>query len=267
MYRAVIFDLDGTLVQTEKLKALSYAKAAHELSRGSVQEADVIDAFKRVVGRSRKEVSTYLLETFGLEDAASGHLLEFGVTRAWQAYARVRLRIYDEMLKDPDLLRNNQWPHNRDLLERARNRGCAMALATMSHREQTARVLDVLGLRRSFEFVATRDDVEHPKPHPEIYHLVAAELGEPERECLVIEDSPAGVRAARAAGTGVIAVTTPFTRQRFEDEDVLDQRWIVDDPTELPKILSECIVAHQRTHHSGSDDESEAPDVDDETVK
>ena len=63
----IIFDLDGTLVQTEKLKALSYAKAAVELCPYSISEDDVIDAFKDVVGLPRREVATYLVERFELK--------------------------------------------------------------------------------------------------------------------------------------------------------------------------------------------------------
>jgi beta-phosphoglucomutase len=77
MYKAVIFYLDGTLVQTEKLKALSYARAAAELKGGDLVEEDVIEGFKEVVGQSRKEVSTYLLAKFGLGDAARSRMEEF----------------------------------------------------------------------------------------------------------------------------------------------------------------------------------------------
>lgn len=78
MYRAVVFDLDGTLVQTELLKASSYAQAAHEL-RSEIDPADVERAFKDVVGKSRHEVASTLLSRFDLEDAASRRMTEFGV--------------------------------------------------------------------------------------------------------------------------------------------------------------------------------------------
>jgi HAD superfamily hydrolase (TIGR01509 family) len=251
MYRVVIFDLDGTLVQTEKLKAESYGKAVVKLSDGRVAEDDVIEAFREVVGRSRQEVSTHLLEKFDLEEPAWARMTEFDVDRAWQVLARVRLRIYNEMLRDPDVLRKNQWPHNVELLKRVRQKNCTAALATMSHCEQVTRILAILEFRDHFDFVASRDDVENPKPHPEIYLLVASELQVPPEECLVIEDSPAGVQAAQAAGMDVIAVTTPFTRQAFHEKDLLNRRWVVDDPAELPNTVWQRLLAHQRETHGG----------------
>jgi phosphoglycolate phosphatase-like HAD superfamily hydrolase len=70
MIRAMIFDLDGTLVKTEVLKSISYARAIVQLSEGRVEEAVAQDAFKEVVGRSRKEVALYLAEKFGLNGAS-----------------------------------------------------------------------------------------------------------------------------------------------------------------------------------------------------
>ncbi len=103
MISAVIFDLDGTLVETEELKALSYARAAVEL-RPDLDEEEIVEAFKDFVGLSRGEVAVGLMERFGLEEAARARMKEFGVDRPWQAYVQIRLRIYDEMLCDPKLV-------------------------------------------------------------------------------------------------------------------------------------------------------------------
>ena len=70
MIEAIIFDLDGTLVQTESLKAISYARAARQLCSNSLTEEVVIEAFKDVVGLPREEVAKRLMERFGLEKAA-----------------------------------------------------------------------------------------------------------------------------------------------------------------------------------------------------
>ena len=246
MIRAMIFDLDGTLVQTERLKALSYARAAVELCPHTLSEAEVVEAFKDVVGLPRREVAQALVERFDLEEKSRARMAEFGVSAPWQAFVQVRLQIYEAMLADPEVLRSNQWPHNVALLNEARRTGCWTALATMSRCEQARRVLEVLDLAEAFDFVATRDDVEHGKPDPEIYQLVARELGVPPAECLVIEDSPSGVKAALVAGMWCIAVTTPFTRRRIHAEQLLDERWIVDDPAMLTSVVQQMVTERKQ---------------------
>ena len=239
MIQAMIFDLDGTLVQTEKLKALSYARAAVQLCPHQLEENDVIEAFKDVVGLSRREVATALVDRFGLEEKARLEMVNFGVGTPWQAYVQLRLRLYDEILADTDVIRQNQWTHNVALLQTARHNCRYVGLATMSYCPQVRRVLQILQLTDAFDFVASRDDVERGKPDPEIYLLVANELGVSPSSCLVIEDSPAGVQAALAAGMHCIAVTTPFTRQRLYESGILDERWIVDDPASLLDVVQQ----------------------------
>jgi beta-phosphoglucomutase len=242
MIRAMIFDLDGTLVQTERLKAISYAKAVIDLCNHTVSEDEAIDAFRDVVGLSRSEVANYLVERFELEARARERMQEFGVDTPWQAFVQIRLRHYEEMLSDPDLLVKNQWAHNRAVLEAAREEGCKTGLATMSRCEQAQRVIQILQMQEEFDFIATRDDVKRGKPDPEIYHLVASELSIPEAECLVLEDSPSGVKAALAAGMWCIAVTTPFTKDQIHDLGVLENRWIVDDPDRVTAVVQEMVA-------------------------
>lgn len=241
MIRAMIFDLDGTLVQTEKLKALSYAKAAIDLCPHDLMETEVIEAFKEFVGLSRREVAQGLVKRFDLESKAKARMDEFGVTTPWQAYVQVRLNHYEHMLADKKVILDNRWPHNLAVLEVARQARCKTGLATMSRCHQAARVLEILDLTQRFDFIATRDDVEHGKPDPEIYHLVSNELGVPTKECLVLEDSPSGVKAAIAAGMWCVAVTTPFTRQGVHDLGLLEERWIVDDSDRVVEVVQEMI--------------------------
>lgn len=132
MIQAMIFDLDGTLVKTEWLKALSYAKAAGLLNP-DVQEAEVVEVFKAVVGLSCSEVAQYLVERFQLTAAAQARMADYGVETPWQAYIQIRLAIYEEMLTDPRVLLDNQWPHNVALLREAQRMGCKVGLATMSY--------------------------------------------------------------------------------------------------------------------------------------
>lgn len=241
----MIFDLDGTLVQTERLKAISYARAAIELRPDGLKEEEVIEYFKEVVGRSRQEVALALIERFGLEEPSSARAIQFGVDAPWQAFVQIRLRHYEAMLADPDIIRTSRWDHNIALLKEAKRTACKVGLATMSYCSQVRRVLEILNLSDVFDFVASRDDVEYGKPDPEIYLLVARELRIPVKECLVIEDSPAGVSAALAAGMWCIAVTTPFTHEAIHRKRLIDERWIVDDPASLPSTVHR-MVAERR---------------------
>lgn len=233
----MVFDLDGTLVQTEKLKARSYALAAIELCTDSLNEQEVIDAYVDVVGLPRRQVATHLVDRFNLTDKALTVAPALGVTTAWQALVQVRLRYYEEMIGDGEMIRANVWPHNVELLRLARRTHCRTALATMSHCAQANRVLEALDLRGQFDFVATRDDVSNGKPNPEIYELVASELRSDPTDCLVIEDSPAGVEAALAADMRCVAVSTPFTRKPLHKSGLLDDRWIVDEPAGLLRTV------------------------------
>jgi HAD superfamily hydrolase (TIGR01509 family) len=142
----------------------------------------------------------------------------------------MRTRTYNEIVADPQVLRDNQWPHTVGLLRVAKDTHCRTALATMSYRKEALHVLRALDLERSLDVILTREDVQQAKPDPEIYLLAAEKLGVQPQDCLVLEDSPNGVRAAVAAGTNVIAVATPFTIAGLHSSQVLDHAWVVHDP-------------------------------------
>jgi HAD superfamily hydrolase (TIGR01509 family) len=241
MIRAMIFDLDGTLVKTEYLKSISYARAIVQLSEGRVDEATARDAFKEVVGRSRKEVALYLAEKFDLNGACNLLCEEYSVDEAWEVMLALRLKIYEEMLMDPNILKENLWPHTVDLLQLASETFCKVGLATMSQRAQTERVLEVLQLRKYFHCIATAEDVEKTKPAPDIYLIMSRWLGVSPSECIVIEDSPSGVKAGLAADMNVIAVATDFTRDKLLAMGEMDNRWIVTDPKRLQEVVKERI--------------------------
>jgi len=170
----------------------------------------------------------------------------FGADRPWQTYVQIRLRIYETLVADPDLVLAHSYPHNIALLCDVRRKGRLTALAKQSHSEQARRVLDILGLADEFDVVVTRDDVEYGKPDPEMHLLAARELGVRPEDCLAIEDSPAGVKAALVAGTEIVAVPTDLTRQKFRDTNLLDRCHIVDGPRALPTVVRHLISMHGR---------------------
>lgn len=241
MIQAMIFDLDGTLVQTEVLKAISYARAAVHLGGKSLGEQDVIEAYKDLVGLSRQEVTRGLMDRFGLENEAAAKMNEFDVNTPWQAFVQIRVKIYESMLSDPLSIVKHRCPYNLDLLIWARQQKLKTGLATMSNCPQASHVLRILDILYEFDFIATRDDVNTSKPDPEIYMLIAREFNLNPGECLVIEGSPSGVKAALAAGMKCIAVTTDFTRKNIHAGNLLEKRWIVDDPLNLKAVTKRYI--------------------------
>jgi len=124
-----------------------------------------------------------------------------------------------------------------------RRAGCRLALATMSHCDQTQAILAALEMTTAFEFVATRDDVEKPKPDPEIYQLATHHLGVPATETLALEDSPSGVQSALAAGLSVVAVTTRFTRDNIHQSKLLPPERMVDDHTAVIPLFHQLLEA------------------------
>ncbi len=86
------------------------------------------------------------------------------------------------------------------------------AVASNSDRGWVDRVLEITGLTSRFQAIATADEVEHPKPAPDVYLLAAERLGVPPQRCAAFEDSPRGLAAAHAAGMFTVAVPTALTR-------------------------------------------------------
>jgi beta-phosphoglucomutase-like phosphatase (HAD superfamily) len=147
------------------------------------------------------------------------------------------MKVYESMLADPLAIMKYRCPYNLDLLIWARQRKFKTGLATMSHYLQVNRILRALDILYEFDFIATRDDVNEGKPDPEIYLLVAREFNFEPGNCLVIEDSPSGVKAALTAGMQCIAVTTEFTRKNIHASNLLEKQWIVDNPANLKTVV------------------------------
>ena len=134
-----------------------------------------------------------------------------GPSETWEVLGGMRGAIYDDMVADPQVVRDNQWPHTVALLRLAKEHGCLTGLATLSARQEALHFLRALELEGSLDVVLAREDVRNAKPDPEIYLLAADRLGVSPQECLVMEDSPNGVKAGVAAGMAVVAFVTPFT--------------------------------------------------------
>lgn len=229
MIKAIIFDLDGTLVQTEIIKANSYAKAVVDLSNNGITEDEVIQNFKNYVGLSRNEVSKNLVKDYW----SKLNYLSSDSVEVEDKLIENRLKIYNTMLEDPNILPRYCCKMTMGFLHSVFEDGYLTGLATMSHCMQVEKVLQIMNIKQNFKFVITRDEIENAKPHPEIYLRMKNKLKVESDDCIVIEDSVAGIKAALSANMNVFAVTNSITKESVLKSKLLDKKFIIDNPAEL----------------------------------
>ncbi|RAO54940.1 Sugar-phosphatase [Micromonospora saelicesensis] len=181
---AVLFDMDGTLVDSEKL----WDVALQELAKEYGGELSV-DARQSIIGTAMAESMRILHDDLGQPER------DPEISAAW-----INARILE-------LFRTGlRWrPGAFDLLRAVRAAGIPTALVTSSPRALVEIALDTLG-RDNFDTVVAGDEVVAAKPHPEPYLTAARLLGVPIERCVAIEDSPTGVASALASGAAVLAV-------------------------------------------------------------
>ena len=182
--RAVVFDLDGLMFDTE---ALFFRVASDMLAaRGKVFTAEIMRA---MIGRRSVEAGELFRTMAGLEEPLEVLMAE------------VRARFFAEV--DTAV---HPTPGLIALLARLGERSLPLAVATSSGRAYAERLLTAHGFSDRFGFVLASEDVSVGKPDPEIYRKAVERFGLPADAVLVLEDSPAGLAAAKGAGTFAVGV-------------------------------------------------------------
>ena len=230
---AFIFDLDGTLVETEQLKAKSYATIIGDLNGANTPDHRVIELYERIVGSTDEMVSRKMIDEFNLSD-----LLKPVDGELWKHLHQIRMDEYRNTDGAPDRILENVYQHNIDLLRDQKRLGRTVSVATSSFSDEANRVLEVLGLRVLLDDIVGRDSVTNPKPDPEIYLLAMERLRVEPEEVVIVEDSPIGTKAAMASGASWICVSTPFSREAIESSTWLDPMWVVHDPAKLNETVN-----------------------------
>lgn len=225
MLQAFIFDLDGTIIDTEKLKAQSYGSAIDELTKGKISVQDVQKDFVNYVGSSRKTVLSKLVNDY--YEALKSATHESDKQKLSSMILQKRLVIYNRLIIDPTVIRQNVF---RDIYETIRKLHQAkkpLALATMSENYHTYKILQVTRLNGIFDVVLTSNDVENGKPDPEIYLKAGEKLNVSPDTCLVFEDSLNGIEAALHAGMQVIGIPNKLTEKQVLESNLLDKEHLV----------------------------------------
>lgn len=196
---AVLFDMDGVIVDSEPYSMQALVDILRQY--GIEPTADEL---QRSYGRKvREDVAHYFAH--------------YGVTADLDmAVARKHARYYQ--LAGGHL---KAFPGVMPLIDRLRQCGYRLGLASSGDRQKVAFSMQALDLHGLFDIVITGDDVQYSKPHPQIYLAAAQRLGVAPDACLAIEDAPNGVEAAKRAGMQCIAVTNSVARAQLQGADLI----------------------------------------------
>lgn len=213
MYRALLFDLDGTLAETDSLHLPTWVDALEP------HGIEVDEEFyrQRISGRSNGEVVKDLLPDLSAEEGRD-------MTDAKEASFRERATELEPL---PGLV---------DFLEEVKRRGLATALVTNAPHENVEAVLLALELGDFFDAVVLSDDVGAVKPDPAPYEAAIEKLGVPPDEALAFEDSTSGIASSVGAGIPTVGIASTQEPEKLRKAGAFTTAVDFTDP-ELRKLL------------------------------
>jgi len=202
----LIFDVDGVIADTEAVNARASIKVFSELfGVVAVQRKD----FEAGLGRGAEEY---------IKAAARGHGLELTAEQLTQAVNARQENFLDILKKEP----LPAYPGVLELIRAAlADKNFSVAIATSSTQEKSEAVLQSAKIPYERMVYVAGEQVTNKKPHPELFQRAAELLAVPANRCVVIEDAPNGVQAAKAAGAKCIAVTNSVTTENLKQADLI----------------------------------------------
>lgn len=213
MIKAVLFDMDGTVFDTERIYREGWFYAAEAIGFGEMEEL-----LACVFGTAEKDIGTYVYKRYGADFP-------------YEKMLALRADLIKRRIEENGVPLKDGVP---EVFARLREKGIASALATSAPAFRVTDFLERSGLSASFSLVITGDCVNKSKPAPDIFLLAAKELGLKPAECMVVEDSHNGVRAGYNAGMQVAMIPD---LQRFTPEIAPYVTHHLTSLAELPDLL------------------------------
>jgi beta-phosphoglucomutase family hydrolase len=198
--RALIFDMDGVIVDSEPLHLLAYQKFFEEYGVEYTAEHNA-----EFLGTTDVWMAGVLIERYSLPHTP-------------QTLVKAKEEILLKLITDQAVAR----PGLPDILSKAQQAGLPMAIASSATLPTINLVVDRLGIREYFKTLTSGDEVTHGKPAPDVFLLAAKRLGVAPENSLVIEDTLNGMKAAKAAGMMCIAI--PCEATMHQDHSIADVR-------------------------------------------
>lgn len=184
MIKAVLFDMDGTLVNTEVLSVETVKNFCKEINLEIAPGGE-----ERVIGITFRKFYKELFEEYQRQ-----HPLEQALDR--------NNELYEQLLRD----KCDAFEGAQSLPGILKSRGLKIGLVSGSRRKQIDMILESLDIDDHFDVIVSADDIENSKPDPEGYLKAAKAIAVLPEECLVLEDSESGVAAGKAAGMKVVGI-------------------------------------------------------------
>lgn len=217
MIQAVIFDMDGTLIDTEKYYRIFWPRALAEF------------------GYHMTDEQALSLRSLGRPFAPAKLKEWFGESLDYYAVRQKRKAMMEECLDREGIRRK---PGALELVQRLKTDGITTAIATATDLERTAKYLKLAGLEGYFDRLISATQVAEGKPSPDIYLYACEQLGLAPEECLAVEDSPNGVMSAYRAGCKVVMVP-----DQTEADDEL-RRYLYAEADSLDEVYDICCSAY-----------------------
>ncbi len=188
--KAVLFDMDGLMVDTEPLHFQAYEKVFTKYGKNFSKEENI----KRYIGTSDVYCAKDMVVRFNLPISAEKLLEE-------------KRQIYKEFIKNQLVAQSGL----SSLLTNLSENNYKIAIASSATLEEIETVIKGLDISSQIDDYVSAEEVENGKPAPDVYFLAARKLGINPNECLVLEDSPRGVQAGKSAGMEVFAIPSGYT--------------------------------------------------------
>ena len=194
----VIFDMDGVLIDSYRTHFMSWKKALNKHGLDITEEQ-----FSSTFGQTNKDILSKLFPFLSLDRI--------------NAIAEEKERSFRQLIKE-------DFPEMEgasELIKSIHESGGLLGIGSSGPLENIKTVLSLLPAGRYFQAIVSGNDISHGKPHPEVFLKTAERLGISPSRCVVIEDAPAGIEAAKRAGCSAIALVGTVSKDQLKNADMI----------------------------------------------
>jgi len=195
----IIFDMDGVLADTAEIHYESWIKLAKDINIEFKREF-----FKETFGQQ----SSFILRKLLSNNISDEKINELADKKEFY---------YRNLVKD----KLKPLPGTVKLIKKLRKKGFKLAIGSSGCLENINLLINTLKINNFFEAIVSAEDVKNSKPAPDVFLKAAEKLKIVPKNCVVIEDAPVGIRAAKLAGMRSIALTTTHTADKLQEADII----------------------------------------------